>query len=67
MVRDSNIRQNITALGLNNIVKKSKAQIKVIETPSSWFGVTNPEDAIVVRNKLKELVEKGEYPEKLWN
>jgi len=57
----------IMAVGLNNIVKKDKGQIKVIKTPSSWFGVTNPEDAIVVRNKLKELVEKGEYPEKLWN
>jgi len=38
-----------------------------LETPSTWFGVTYPEDAEIVRNKLKELVEKGEYPENLWS
>jgi dTDP-glucose pyrophosphorylase len=57
----------IMAVGLNNIVKNGKAKIKVIRTPSDWFGVTNPEDAEVVRAKLKELAEKGEYPEKLWS
>ncbi len=57
----------IMAVGLNNIVKNNKAKIKVIRTPSQWFGVTNPEDAEVVRAKLKELVEKGVYPEKLWD
>jgi NDP-sugar pyrophosphorylase family protein len=57
----------IMAVGLNNIVKNDKAKIKVIKTPSEWFGVTNPEDARVVRTKLKELVEKGEYPKKLWD
>jgi hypothetical protein len=55
----------IMAVGLNNIVRNGKAKIKVIRTPSDWFGVTNPEDAEIVRTKLKELVEKGEYPEKL--
>lgn len=57
----------IMSVGLNNLVKKDRVKIKVIETSSEWFGVTNPEDAIVVRNKLKELVKKGEYPEKLWD
>jgi hypothetical protein len=31
------------------------------------LGVTYPEDAEIVRRKLKELAEKGEYPENLWS
>jgi hypothetical protein len=53
------------AVGLNNIVMDGKAKIRVIRTPSEWFGVTNPEDAEVVRSKLKKLVEQGKYPENL--
>jgi hypothetical protein len=41
--------------------------MKVLETPAQWFGVTYKEDADIVREKLKELVEKGEYPKKLWD
>jgi NDP-sugar pyrophosphorylase family protein len=57
----------IMAVGLNNMVREGKVNIRVINTPSEWFGVTNPEDAEVVRSKLKELVEKGEYPQDLWD
>jgi dTDP-glucose pyrophosphorylase len=56
----------IMAVGLNNIVQEEKAKIKVIRASANWFGVTNPEDAEIVRFKLKELVEKGGYPENLW-
>ncbi|HUR10181.1 MAG TPA: sugar phosphate nucleotidyltransferase [Flavitalea sp.] len=40
--------------------------IKVIPTSAQWFGVTYKEDAPEVRRELNELVQKGEYPEKLW-
>ena len=57
----------IMAVGLNNIVKDKKATIRVIRTPSNWFGVTNPEDGEIVRKKIKELIDNGDYPENLWN
>ena len=57
----------IMAVGLNNIVKDKKATIRVIRTPSNWFGVTNPEDGDIVRKKIKELIDNGDYPENLWN
>lgn len=50
---------------LSNFIKKGEVRVKAIETPSTWFGVTYPEDAPVVRAKLKELVDSGVYPEKL--
>lgn len=55
----------IMAVGLNNIVKNNKGNIQVIQAPSEWFGVTNPEDGPIVREKLKNLVKQGIYPSKL--
>jgi dTDP-glucose pyrophosphorylase len=57
----------IMAVGLNTMIAKGKIKMKILTTPSEWFGVTYPEDAQIVRKKLKELVEKGEYPKNLWS
>jgi hypothetical protein len=57
----------IMAVGLNTMIAKGKIKMKILTTSSEWFGVTYPEDAEIVRNKLKELVEKGEYPGNLWS
>ncbi len=50
----------------NELVKTGEAKIKVISGGSTWFGVTYQEDKEEVSRKIKELVAKGEYPEKLW-
>lgn len=52
---------------LSGFIKRGEIKMKVLETPAQWFGVTYPEDAEVVRRKLKELVEEGTYPENLWD
>lgn len=41
-------------------------RIEIIPTTSSWFGVTYKEDAPFVENSLRDLIKKGEYPERLW-
>lgn len=46
---------------------KEKGTIKVIPTSSQWFGVTYKEDAPIVKKDINQLVNKGEYPEDLWN
>lgn len=45
---------------------KEGGTIEVIPTASEWFGVTYKEDAPEVEKNLRELVNKGEYPERLW-
>ena len=40
--------------------------IKVVRTHTPWFGVTYKEDAPEVAKKLNELVDKREYPPRLW-
>ncbi len=41
-------------------------RVEIIPTTSSWFGVTYKEDAPFVENSLRDLIQKGEYPERLW-
>jgi choline kinase len=48
-------------------IHDKKGKIKVIPTSSQWFGVTYREDAPGVKESINALVEKGEYPKKLWN
>jgi len=50
----------------DKFINQDKGVIKVIPTSSQWFGVTYKEDAPEVREKLNELVNKGEYPKSLW-
>lgn len=47
-------------------IKKGMGVIEVIPTDSVWFGVTYKEDAPVVQEKVKELVQKSIYPNNLW-
>lgn len=43
-----------------------KAEMKVLSSDASWFGVTYKEDRPFVIEKIKDLVEKGIYPSNLW-
>ena len=50
---------------IDDMIKAGKASVKVLETKDKWFGVTYKEDAPVVIESFKKLVEAGVYPEKL--
>jgi len=39
---------------LSNLIKQKKISLKLLPTPDSWIGITNPEDEEVVRKKLAE-------------
>lgn len=51
---------------VNKLIKNKQIEVEVLDTPSKWFGVTYAEDRPSVVQKLSELVEKGEYPSKLF-
>jgi hypothetical protein len=42
------------------------ARVKVLHTPSSWFGVTYQEDKPRITAGIRGLIARGEYPRKLW-
>ena len=51
---------------VDDLVAEGAADVKVIPTKSSWFGVTYREDRPAVVASIRELVEAGEYPAKLF-
>ncbi len=63
--------QNVKAeffipLIVNDMIHTGTGKVKVLGGGRIWFGVTYKEDKEAVAQKIKELVDKGEYPEKLW-
>ncbi len=51
---------------VNHLIVNGKVTVKVLDTPSKWFGVTYAEDRPDVVAKLKELAERGDYPSPWW-
>ena len=51
---------------LDEANKSGFADVKVLHTTSTWYGVTYKEDTDFVRSNIKRLVEEGEYPNNLW-
>ncbi len=51
---------------VNELIVSGKATVEVLDTTARWFGVTYAEDRQGVVDKIRALVDAGEYPEKLW-
>ena len=51
---------------VNKLITDGTATVKVLDTTSTWFGVTYPEDRQEVVDKIQALVDAGEYPAKLF-
>ena len=51
---------------VDGLIKKKEATVKVLACKGKWFGVTYREDREQVVNQLKQLVNKGIYPNCLW-
>ncbi|MFA7371512.1 MAG: hypothetical protein WCY78_06250 [Sphaerochaetaceae bacterium] len=53
--------------GANLIVKRGLGRMRFYTTGEQWFGMTYQEDRDLVKQKIKEKVEQGIYPKKLWS
>ena len=51
---------------VDELLKEGKAEVKVLETTEKWYGVTYKEDREQVVAALRDKVNQGVYPEKLW-
>ena len=40
--------------------------MRVINTPSTWYGVTYKEDKDIVQKAINDQIEEGIYPSELW-
>ena len=51
---------------VDELIPEGKADVAVLPTDSSWFGVTYREDKPFVTAAISKLVASGEYPANLW-
>lgn len=51
---------------VDTLLHAGKADCSILETSSSWFGVTYPEDKTACVKSIQELIAAGEYPANLW-
>lgn len=51
---------------VNHLILNNTIAVKVLDTPSKWFGVTYADDRPDVVAKLNKLSEDGTYPTPLW-
>ena len=51
---------------VNGIIQKREATVRVLSCNEKWYGMTYRDDREVVVAGIRNLIEKGVYPEKLW-
>jgi UTP-glucose-1-phosphate uridylyltransferase len=52
---------------VDDLVQKGEVQVTMLETTSSWYGMTYREDREIVSARITQLITQGEYPQHLWN
>jgi NDP-sugar pyrophosphorylase family protein len=51
---------------VGDLVKADEVEVSVLKSHDRWFGVTYKEDKALVEKSIRALVDKGEYPVKLF-
>ena len=52
---------------INNLMLSGRGRVEVLPDHDKWFGVTYHEDKALAEEALRECIEEGLYPEKLYN
>jgi dTDP-glucose pyrophosphorylase len=51
---------------VDRLISEDKATVEVLPTRSAWYGITYKEDKPLLINGIRELIQQGEYPQKLF-
>ena len=51
---------------IGQMVEAEKCSVKVLTTPDNWYGVTYAADKPKVVAALKDMTDRGKYPDGLW-
>jgi hypothetical protein len=51
---------------VSSMIARGEANVRVLPTESTWFGVTYRDDKPRVEAAIRELVHAGKYPARLW-
>ena len=47
---------------VNRLMNQDKVTVKLLQTTSSWFGITYPQDKQLVIEKIRGQIKAGIYP-----
>ena len=52
---------------IGRLINEGKARVRVLPGTSRWYGITYREDKPLIQAALKDMVDKGQYPQRLWS
>lgn len=52
---------------INELIHEKKVEVISNQSEDQWFGMTYPEDKIIVQEEIMNKISEGHYPSKLWN
>ncbi len=52
---------------VSDLIEANVLSVDILSTSAVWYGITYKEDKESVVNSIKNLREKGDYPEKIWS
>ncbi len=64
--KDLNTIEYLLPSVLDEAMKKKVINIKLVPTQAKWVGITYKNDLEELKKTINNLIEKGEYPKKLW-
>lgn len=50
---------------ISRMVHRGDGTVKVLPTVGKWFGMTYMQDKLLTQQKIRELIDRGRYPEEL--
>ena len=59
-------KEFLLPMTVSDMLQKGTANVKVLSSPDRWYGVTYAADKPKVVAALKEMTDKGMYPDGLW-
>jgi hypothetical protein len=59
-------REYLIADAVGEFVVEGSVKVSVLPTESQWYGLTHRNDVDGVTRAIRDLVSRGEYPERLW-
>jgi hypothetical protein len=60
-INDSSHDELCLATTVDNLIETGELKVKMVPTKADWFGMTYPEDLSLVRQKILELTQSGNY------
>lgn len=51
---------------VNEMLKMNKMEVILQQSTAEWFGITFRQDSELAKNKIKEFILQGVYPQELW-